>query len=63
MSVDPKKINVTSKFCRDFFRIMESNMKDPEEQANFERWKENKKRLKTESSKDSFKSNNFTIKV
>ena len=63
MSVDPKSINITNKFCRDFFRIMESNMKDPEEQANFERWKENKKRLKTESSKDSFKSNNFTLKV
>ena len=49
MSVDPKNINLTNKFCRDFFRIMESNMKDPEEQANFKKWQENKKRLKTKS--------------
>lgn len=63
MSVDPTKIKLNSKFCVDFYRLMESNMKDPEEQANFERWKENKKRLKTESANDSSKSNKFTIKV
>ena len=61
MSVDPKKINITSKFSRDFFRLLKINMQDPEEQANFERWKENKKRLKTESREDCSKSNIFTL--
>lgn len=61
MSVDPKNINITGKFSRDFFRLLEINMQDPEEQALFERWKENKKRLKTESTKDCSKSNNFTL--
>lgn len=63
MSVDPKNINITSKFCRDFFRLMESNMKDPIEQDNFEKWKENKKRLKTQTAQMSSKSNKTTFEV
>jgi len=40
---------------------IEKSFEDPEMQKKYKNWL--KKRLKTESGKDSFKSNNFTLKV